>query len=356
MHPILSSRTRLSVYLAFWALVALLLAVAYASASPASWPEALIVGAPLVIFYAFVCLSAWYVCNAAPLSLATIGRVAITQFISTTVTTSLWILGWEGWTYMVQGVFDESVVHYRSQLPLVVASGVLLYWSAALFHYLLIAFEKSRKVIARGLELEVLAREAELKALRAQIDPHFLFNSLNSISALTTTDPGGAREMCILLAEFFRNCVRLGKEDQVPLAKEVEMARNYLDIERIRCGSRLTSRIDLGEECDSCQVPPLILQPLVENAVRYGVHSRTDAGNVALEASCTSGSLVLRVENSIDADASGRKGTGVGLANVRRRIRALFGNEADLVTHASQGIFRAELHMPCMSGSAKTRK
>jgi hypothetical protein len=355
MHPILVSRNGLAVYLGFWSLIALLLATAYASASAASYLQALVVVGPLVIFYGFVCLSAWYVCRAAPMNAASIGRILMTQLASSAVTTFIWLLTWEAWTRMLEGSYADAVEQYHSQLPLLIAAGVLLFWSAAMFHYLLIAFENSRSAIARGLGLEVMAREAELKALRAQIDPHFLFNSLNSISALTTTDPKGAREMCILLAAFFRNCVRLGNEERVPLEQELAMVRNYLDIEKIRCGSRLTTEIDIGEECDSCWVPPLILQPLVENAVRHGIHSRTGGGSVCLAANCTQDALVLSIENPFDDDATGAPGTGVGLVNVKQRIRALFNKEADLVTSNTDGVFRVELHLPCLHAQKKAK-
>lgn len=347
MHPIFASRTRLAFYLGFWALVALLLAVAYASASAASGAEALLIAGPLVVIYGFVCLSAWYVCLAAPLNLAGIGRVVITQALASAVATVVWLLAWEAWTYSLTGSFDQALAHYRSQLPLVVSSGVLLFWSAAMFHYVLIAFEASQAAVTRGLGLEVMAREAELKALRAQIDPHFLFNSLNSISALTTTDPQGARAMCVLLAAFFRNCVRLGIEDEVALEQELEMVGNYLDIEKIRCGSRLSVRMDLAEACGTCRVPPLILQPLVENAVRHGIHSLTDGGYVDVMASCTGKMLTLAVENPFDAEAARRQGAGVGLVNVKQRVRALYGRQADLKTSASEGVYRAELRLPC---------
>jgi hypothetical protein len=349
----LVSRNTLAAYLGFWMLIALLLATAYASASAASGMQALLVVGPLVVFYAFVCLSAWYVCRAAPMNVASIGRILMTQLASSAVATIVWLLTWEAWTRMLEGSYPDALDHYHSQLPLLVASGVLLYWSAAMFHYLLIAFENSKSAIEHGLGLEVMAREAELKALRAQIDPHFLFNSLNSISALTTTDPNGAREMCILLAAFFRNCVRLGNEDRVPLEQEVEMVRNYLAIEKIRCGSRLTTEIAIGEECHSCWVPPLILQPLVENAVRHGIHSRTGGGRVQLTANCSADALVLRIENPFDDDAAAAPGTGVGLVNVQRRIRALFNKDADLVTSDSEGVFRVELHLPCLPASKK---
>ena len=347
MHPILATRTRLAFYLGFWVLVALLLAVAYASASAASGAEALAIAAPLVVIYGFICLSAWYVCRAAPLRLAGIGRVVITQLLASVVATILWLPAWEGWSYTFLRPFDQAVANYRSQLPLVVSSGMLLYASAAMFHYVLIAFEASQAAVKRGLGLEVMAREAELKALRAQIDPHFLFNSLNSISALTTTDPQGAREMCVQLAAFFRNSVRLGTEDEVPLEQELELVGNYLEIEKIRCGPRLSTRVEVGPGCGSCRVPPLILQPLVENAVRHGIHSLTGGGHVEVKASCADETLSLSVENPFDADAAHRRGAGVGLVNVKQRIRALYGKHADLRTAASEGLYRAELRLPC---------
>lgn len=354
MHPILTSRSRLGFYLGFWFMVAVLLAAAYASASAADWLEAAVIAVPLVVLYGLICLSAWYVCQSAPLSVAGLGRVLMSQLLASAVTTGIWMLFWEAWTQAFQGYFEQGVAHYRSQLPLIAASGALLYWSAAMFHYLLIAFENSRAAIARGLELEIMAREAELKALRAQIDPHFLFNALNSISALTATDPNGARDMCIRLAEFFRSSVRLGKERQVPLAEELEMVRNYLDIERIRCGNRLTTRIDVGEECHDCQVPPLILQPLIENAVLYGIHSRTEPGSVTLDVSCASQMLVIAIENPFDERPARRAGTGVGLINVKRRLRALFDRRAGLDTSSEDGVFRVELRLPCVDPTAET--
>ena len=347
MHPVLASRSRLAFYLGFWVIVALLLAVAYASASAASGAEALVIAAPLIVIYGFICLSAWYVCRAAPLSLAGIGRVVVTHLLASAVATALWLPAWEGWAYTFLGPFEQAVANYRSQLPLVVSSGVLLYASAAMFHYVLIAIEASQAAVTRGLGLEVMAREAELKALRAQIDPHFLFNSLNSISALTTTDPRGARDMCVLLAAFFRNSVRLGNLDEVPLEQELEMVGNYLDIEKIRCGARLSSRVDVEPGCGSCRVPPLILQPLVENAVRHGIHSLTGGGHVAVRASCKEMTLILGVENPFDPAAARKQGAGVGLVNVKQRIRALYGKHADLRTTASEGLYRAELRLPC---------
>src|SRR4029079_2516584 len=148
--------------------------------------------------------------------------------------------------------------------------GFLLYLLAMAVSYLAAAFEVSRDAERRGLELQVLAREAELRALRAQLDPHFLFNSLQSISALTTADPPAARRMCLLLADFLRDTLAVGSQARIPLRSELLLAQRFLEIEQVRFGERL--RVDIEpEQAGDIAVPPLILQPLVENAVRHGI-------------------------------------------------------------------------------------
>ena len=134
-----------------------------------------------------------------------------------------------------------------------------------------LSVEESRAAETRALELQLLAREAELKTLRAQIDPHFLFNCLHSISALTGTDPPAARRMCLLLGEFLRTSVKLGAQDRIPFADELALAERYLEIERVRFGSRLAIERAIADGVGSCAVPALLLQPLVENAVTHGI-------------------------------------------------------------------------------------
>ncbi len=166
-------------------------------------------------------------------------------------------------------VFEGIGGRYADALPLLFSAGIVLFLLAVAFNYLFITFEASQQGEKKALELQVLAREAELRALRAQIDPHFLFNSLNSINALVMTDPEAARRMCVLLAEFLRSCLKLGSENRISLGEEMKMAENYLDIERVRLGSRLIVEREIHPECERCAVPPLIMQPLLENAILH---------------------------------------------------------------------------------------
>ena len=160
---------------------------------------------------------------------------------------------------------------------LLFGAGVLLYLLALAVSYVFVVFEASQDAQRRGLQGQVLAREAELRSLRAQIDPHFLFNSLHSISALTTADPPSARRMCLLLGDFLRQTLALGGADRITLSREVALIEKFLAIERVRFGDRLTVALDAGNAGD-CLVPPLLLQPLVENAVTHGIAHLLDGG------------------------------------------------------------------------------
>ncbi len=349
MHPILGSARRRTLYLASWIVVGLLVAVAWSAANPdAAIAVALAVVVPPCLVQAFVCLSAWYVCRAAPLAAGSVIRTLAAHAAAGMVAAVVWATVWAGWTGVLGSLPALSEVSRgsRAQLAAVVAAGALLFWLSSLLHYLLVAFEESRQGEARELGLEVLAREAELKALRAQIDPHFLFNGLHSISALTSTDPAGARRMCLLLADFFRSSVRLGAKEEIRLEDELAMVRSYFDIEKVRYGPRLESEVVLESGCGSCRVPPLLLQPLVENAVRHGIRPLVDGGVVQVTARCDDASVRLRVRNPVDTEAITRAGTGVGLANVERRLAARFGREAVTLWRREDGWFEVDLRFP----------
>ena len=237
MHPILASRRRLLLYLLAWApLAALLSLVAWASGS-GSWADAAAVLAPACLLYAFVCLSPWYVCRARPLHLSKVAGLALTH-AAASAAASLVLVG--------SALFTARAL---SKTPppwaFLFGAGVLLYLLSVGLHYAGLALEASREAENRAAEARTLAREAELQALRSQLNPHFLFNSLHSISALATLDGARAREMCVKLADFLRASLRVGDRDSIPLRDELALALGYLDVERMRFGSRLRVETEL---------------------------------------------------------------------------------------------------------------
>jgi LytS/YehU family sensor histidine kinase len=235
---------------------------------------------------------------------------------------------------------------YQVQVQSLLPVGALLYLLAASLYYVLLAVEATRRAEQQSLELTVLARDAELRALKAQVHPHFLFNSLNSISALTTGDPARAREMCILLAEFFRKSLALGDQPTVSLEEELAVARTYLAIESLRFGSRLRVEEAVDEAGRPCRLPPLLLQPLVENAIRHGIATCAEGGVLRLEARTDGQRLRLLVENPFDPESPARPGVGLGLSNVRGRLLARYGGRAWLDAERSRDLFRVTLLLP----------
>jgi signal transduction histidine kinase len=347
MHPILARRGRLALYLTLWVLVGVLLALVFAVQSGSSWRFAAFVSLPLATVFGFVCLSAWYVARGMPFAVTGGFRIVAAGLMAAGISSAAWVAVARGWVALLSrrmGGADGTLTTGGME-TLLFGFGVLLYLLSLATGYVFAAFEASQEVQRRGLQAKVLAREAELRSLRAQIDPHFLFNSLNSISALTTVDPAAARKMCVLLGDFLRDSLALGAEDRIPLARELSLVDRFLAIERIRLGDRLVSRINAGD-ASSVLVPPLLLQPIVENAVTHGVAHVLAGGTVEVEATRNGGHLRIIVKNPCDPDRPRGRGAGVGLSNVRARLKALHGPGAHLTASEAEGVWRVEIALP----------
>jgi hypothetical protein len=350
MYPLLARRDHLAVYLLLWMLLGVLLAAVLAAQGGLSWTAAIIAGVPMALAYSFICLSAWYVARGMPLVATGAVRVVATAMGAAVASSAMWLVLARGWTAVIATRWPvQSARTFAAIQTLLFGIGILLYLLALAVSYVLVVFEASQEAQRRGLQGQVLAREAELRSLRAQIDPHFLFNSLHSISALTTADPSGARRMCLLLGDFLRQTLALGGGDRITLSREIGLIENFLAIERVRFGDRLTVSIDAGNAGD-CLVPPLLLQPLVENAVTHGIAHVLEGGTVRVAAGRDEGWLTIVVDNPCDPDRPKRGGTGVGLSNVRARLRALHGADATVSAGESGDRWVVEMRLPAVTG------
>ena len=225
-------------------------------------------------------------------------------------------------------------------------SGVFIYGLIILTYYLFVSLSNLSEKKAKEAQLESLVKETELKMLRSQINPHFLFNSLNSISSLTITDPEKARDMVVKLSEFMRYALSRKDEQPVTLQSELENLRLYLDIEKVRFGDKLTAEEHIDPACLEVKVPVMLLQPLYENAVKHGVYESTEKVTIKTTVSVSDGHFEIIISNNYDPDAKSVKGTGTGLLNVSRRLELLYGNNAWLKTEKLNNVFTLRIYLP----------
>jgi len=348
MHPILNNPRRLLFY--FLGGSPFTAVIVYWLAHTGELPvgAAALVGVPLSLLYGFVCLMAWYPCRARPFGKFDFNQILLTHLVGALLASALWVLAFKLTVYEVSSVSVYANLDARvsRDFPALYGAGVLSYLLAVASAYIALAIQASQEAQARAAQATVLARDAELKALKAQVNPHFLFNSLNSISALTSSDAAKAREMCILLGDFLRRTLGLGEKSAIPLEEEMSLIRAFLAVEKIRFGPRINMEEHIAKEALDVQVPPLLLQPLVENAVAHGIANLVEGGRIRLDAQCRAGSVAITIENSFDPDAPPRRKGGVGLANVRQRLAARYGNAASFQVTKEGENFRVALTFP----------
>jgi len=356
MHPILGYPRRLGLYLITWLILSeLLFYVATYHHFGIDKFESGLFFFPLSLFYAFICLSAWYSCRGIPLEDTSFMGMLVPHLLAALIVASFWAATARALASALSRLpslqgFDQKVVR---DIPVFVAMGVLLYLLAVAMFYVLLAQEASREAERRESQARVLARDAELRALKAQVNPHFLFNSLHSISALTSSDPKRAREMCIALADFLRATLGLGEKALIPLEEELSLIHSFLAVEKIRFGARLKMEEQIDPGILDCMVPPLILQPLVENAVVHGVANLTEGGWIQLRVGASHGpngsnesNVSIEVENRFDPEAPARRKSGVGLANVRQRLDTRYGTNASFSVDKDGERFHVGLTLP----------
>jgi sensor histidine kinase YesM len=327
------------------------LAVLLHSPNGMTWADSAALGFALGTFGQLITVPSMYACRVAPIGSTPGWRLVTTHFLAAQILSSLW---------MVAGVLLAKALSYLHALAgidarfaprgmVVYGAGNVLYLLSIAFYYASFAQDASREAETRAMTTSIQARDAELKALKSQINPHFLFNSLNSISALTSIDPMRARDMCVLLGDFLRMTLGLGEKSSIRFSEELELLQKYLAIEKVRFGERLKMHQEIQEDAKSCMLPPLLLQPLVENSVKHGIAALVEGGEVRLLAQRQNGRLAIIVENSWDPDALPSRSGGLGLRNVQQRLEARYGKDATLRVNTEGEMFQVSMSLPAES-------
>lgn len=237
-------------------------------------------------------------------------------------------------------------------LPIFVVN-VVVYAFSLLVYDAMISNRALKGIEQQETARALWAKSAELKALRAQIDPHFLFNSLNSISALTSINPDKARAMVIELSQFYRESLTISDAALISVDKEIAICKHFIAIETIRYGDKLKLDIELDPQAVDCQLPPLCLQPLLENAIKHGIAQLKVADPINVKIAVQHNKLYVLVANDIPPEqslVSRPEGTQIGLDNLRSRLALLFGDEAYCGWSATAGRFEVELIFPLSRG------
>jgi sensor histidine kinase YesM len=273
-------------------------------------------------------------------------KVIISHEISAIVSSMLWIL----LTYIIMvailGFGDKYETFFYNTLLWRFLVGWVLYAMVVSFYYLVTYYTESKDRAVKESELKNLITQAELKSLKFQINPHFIFNSLNSMSALTEIDPKKAKEMIIKLADFLRYILATNEQEKNKLSEELKNIRLYLEIEKIRFEDKFDYTEDIDDGCSKVEIPNMLLQPLFENVIKHAVYETLDKVHLILKCSFDNGYLKLELENNFDESTKPRKGAGVGLKNIHDRLNLIY-HRTDLIeVKKEKGIFSVTLFIP----------
>jgi two-component sensor histidine kinase len=309
------------------------------------WHQALLISIPLCIIYALVCRSSLYLARTLSIRKTDPLRLATILSSATAFAAGIWTLAATG---LARLFYQEAGVALLGDLSMIFALGCGFFLLTLAYHYLSLALAQTHRAQVRRQEAEILSRQAELKALRLQLDPHFLFNSLNSIAALTTKDPEKARSMCLRLSDFARQTLHSADKQKISLKEELEFARNYLAIEQQRFSDKMQLAEDIDPDALGVEVPPLLIQPLVENAVKHGITGLTQTAVINLTIKKIAEHLSIKVSNPFDPQAPKKRGTGQGIQLVRRRLENNYGKQATMRVNndSDLNLFSVELEVP----------
>jgi hypothetical protein len=248
------------------------------------------------------------------------------------VLTSIWFMLVNWSLPLILKSVDGYALFMDQSLAVRWCVGFLVMGANTLISVIWYSWEEQKENEQRKTDAEKLAKDAELFKLRQQLQPHFLFNSLNSINALIGIRPQEARKMIQQLSDFLRGTLKKEEHQWVSLHEELQYLQLYLDIEKVRFANRLSALIEADETVQKMKLPALILQPIVENAIKFGLYDTTGEAIIRISARSENNSLVIRVENPFDPQTSAtQKGTGFGLDSVKRRLYLLFAR-TDLLT------------------------
>ena len=348
MHPLFNTSKKLLVLSVSWLVLAASICGLISAITSYCLVQTFILFAPLYFLCVLFILPNFYVCRGLPLGQTGILLLAVTQLLTVMVVVAGWMLIGQSYANYLESVASD--IPWRSMFADTLFVNLTLiaiqYEIIVLIHYLFFALEKSKDLERAALQQKLLISQAELQSLKATVHPHFLFNALNTLSSIALSEPKKAHRFCLLLAQFLRYSVGYSKKDTATVSDELDHIKNYLGIERQRFGNRLQTKFDVDDSVLSQLVPPLILFPIIENAIKHGIDSCLEGGVLSVEIKDRQDTLFIEVSNPVDELGKKKKGEGHGLSSVKRRLEARYDKAALLKTIKEAGKFTVQLYIP----------
>jgi LytS/YehU family sensor histidine kinase len=250
-----------------------------------------------------------------------------------------------GVNQLVNNIFDEQELTVQAFLAgFVVYFVITIIWNVIYFAYHF--FDKSRKQEVKTLQLESTQKESELLNLKNQLKPHFMFNAMNSIRALVDDDPELAKQSITQLSNLLRNTLQFGKKKLITLKEELQIVNDYLALEKIRFEERLEYQQNVDDTLLQTALPPLLIQTLVENAIKHGISKKTEGGIVSLAITKAEDGMLIHIKNVGEYNPSNGTNSGIGLDNAKKRLQIIYGSKAEFSIGNHEGKVLTRVKIP----------
>lgn len=344
-HPFLKSKYSIGIYASVWLLAGLLHFSWFYLQIRLPFEHSLFDAVIFNLVFAFLGLIVWPLTYYNRPDKNDLWSVFMTQLVGAGIIVTMWILTITWITNMVADKFPAKVLHVWATTERI-GIGVMYYVLLFLVSYFIIIYSENKEKKLNEEKLKRIIRESELSILKAQINPHFLFNSLNSVNYLIGSDPDRASLMLAELSDYLRYSLRKGDVGLVPFRDEIANCERFLAIEKLRFGDKMLVVESIEEQCQNVPVPLMVLQPLYENAIKHGVYESLDPIHISTHASIKNGLMEIVICNTFDSEGMTRKGAGVGLNNVSDRLSLTYGQKGLLKTAKEENRFTAIVTIP----------
>ncbi len=346
VHPVFRSPKSIIFYLATWAVFIMAQVLVLYLFYDFPFRYVLWDASIYYVFYSFFGLGLWYPIRFIYMSESDVFSKILNFLGLGAGTLVLWQLLGSAFLRLVLNEHENLIKFNQLVMPIRLLAGALIFMILSLAYYLIMFYTSMEDRKINEVNLKAQARESELMMLKYQLNPHFLFNSLNSINSLTLSDPGKARNMILKLSAYLRYTLEFNGEHFKELKGEIDNIRRYLEIEKTRFGERIHYEEFIDDLCLEQKLPAMILQPLFENAIKHGVHESTDPTLIQLKCNLSDDFLNIELRNSLVENRKITRGTGTGLRNVRDRLFSAYGEQNLMDIAQEDNCFVVRLKIP----------